>query len=72
MPVTAVSYTHLDVYKRQVLEVGAGSMQRASGVPVEIVLILEGLILLFLLMSDVIADRVRRSRTCLLYTSRCV
>jgi simple sugar transport system permease protein len=46
-----------------VLEVGAGSMQRASGVPVEIVLILEGLILLFLLMSDVIADRVRRSRT---------
>ena len=47
----------------RVLEVGAGSMQRASGVPVEIVLILEGLILLFLLMSDVIADRVRRSRT---------
>lgn len=46
-----------------VLEVGAGSMQRASGVPVEIVLILEGLILMFLLMSDVIADRVRRSRT---------
>jgi ABC-type uncharacterized transport system permease subunit len=44
-----------------VLEVGAGSMQRVSGVPVEIVLILEGLILLFILMSDVITTRLRRA-----------
>lgn len=42
-----------------VLEVGAGSMQRVSGAPVEIVLILEGLILLFLLMSDVVMARSR-------------
>ncbi len=45
-----------------VLEVGAGSMQRVSGAPVEIVLILEGLILLFILMSDVVVSRMRRSR----------
>ena len=45
-----------------VLEVGAGSMQRVSGAPVEIVLILEGLILLFLLMSDVATERWRRAR----------
>jgi simple sugar transport system permease protein len=42
-----------------VLEVGAGSMQRVSGTPVEIVLILEGLILLFLLMSDYVTGRLR-------------
>jgi general nucleoside transport system permease protein len=42
-----------------VLEVGAGSMQRVSGTPVETVLILEGLILLFLLMSDVVSGRLR-------------
>ena len=45
-----------------VLEVGAGSMQRVSGAPVEIVLILEGLILLFILMSDVVLTRMRQSR----------
>jgi simple sugar transport system permease protein len=42
-----------------VLEVGAGSMQRVSGTPVETVLILEGLILLFLLMSDFVTGRLR-------------
>jgi simple sugar transport system permease protein len=42
-----------------VLEVGAGSMQRVSGTPVETVLILEGLILLFLLMSDFVTARLR-------------
>ncbi len=42
-----------------VLEVGAGSMQRTSGAPVEMVLILEGLILLFLLMSDWVTDQLR-------------
>lgn len=41
-----------------VLEVGAGSMQRVSGAPVEIVLILEGLILMFILMSDVVTTRL--------------
>jgi simple sugar transport system permease protein len=50
-----------------VLEVGAGSMQRVSGTPVEIVLILEGLILLFLLMSDFVTARIQarasRART---------
>lgn len=45
-----------------VLEVGAGSMQRVSGAPSEIVLILVGLILLFLLMSDVATERFRRAR----------
>ena len=37
-------------------------MQRVSGAPVEIVLILEGLILLFLLMSDVAIDARRSER----------
>lgn len=46
-----------------VLEVGAGSMQRVSGAPVETVLILEGLILLFILMADVLLSRLRRART---------
>ncbi len=45
-----------------VLEVGAGSMQRVSGAPVEVVLILEGLILLFILMSDVVVSRMRHTR----------
>lgn len=45
-----------------VLEVGASAMQRTAQVPVEIVLIVEALILLFLLMSDVVAARLRRRR----------
>lgn len=45
-----------------VLEVGAGSMQRVSGTPVEMVLILEGLILFFILMSDVVIGRIRAKR----------
>ena len=43
-----------------VLEVGASAMQRTAQVPVELVLIVEALILLFLLMSDVLAHRLRR------------
>jgi simple sugar transport system permease protein len=45
-----------------VLEVGASAMQRTAQVPVEVVLIVEALILLFLLMSDVVATRLRRRR----------
>jgi simple sugar transport system permease protein len=45
-----------------VLEVGAGSMQRASGAPAELVLILEGLILLFILISEVVVTRRSASR----------
>lgn len=44
-----------------VLEVGASAMQRTADVPREMVLIVEALILLFLLMSDVVGDRLRRS-----------
>ncbi len=43
-----------------ILEVGASSMQRTVGVPVEMVLIIEALILIFLLLSDVIAVRLAR------------
>ncbi len=43
-----------------VLEVGASAMQRTAQVPVEMVLIVEALILLFLLMSDVLAARLKR------------
>jgi general nucleoside transport system permease protein len=43
-----------------ILEVGASSMQRTVGVPVEMVLIIEALILIFLLLSDVIAARLAR------------
>jgi general nucleoside transport system permease protein len=47
-----------------ILEVGASSMQRTVGVPAEMVLIIEALILIFLLLSDVIAGRlVRKVRT---------
>ena len=42
-----------------VLEVGAGSMQRTAQVPVEMVLIIEALILLFLLLSDIVRDHFR-------------
>lgn len=42
-----------------VLEVGASAMQRSAQVPVEVVLIIEALILVFLLLSDVVRDRVR-------------
>jgi len=45
-----------------VLEVGASAMQRTAGVPSEMVLIVEALILLFLLLSDVVGSRLRRSR----------
>jgi simple sugar transport system permease protein len=43
-----------------ILEVGASSMQRTVGVPAEMVLIIEALILIFLLLSDVIAARLSR------------
>lgn len=43
-----------------VLEVGASAMQRTAGVPSEMVLIVEALILLFLLFADVVGDRLRR------------
>lgn len=42
------------------LEVGASAMQRQAQVPAELVLIVEGLILVFLLLSDVITARLRR------------
>ncbi len=42
-----------------VLEVGASSMQRTAQVPVELVLIIEALILLLLLLSDIARDRLR-------------
>jgi simple sugar transport system permease protein len=45
-----------------VLEVGASAMQRTAQVPVEVVLIVEALILLFVLLSDVVASRLRRHR----------
>lgn len=44
-----------------VLEVGASSMQRTAQVPVEMVLIIEALILLFLMLSDIVRDRFRRA-----------
>jgi simple sugar transport system permease protein len=44
-----------------ILEVGASAMQRTAGVPMEMVLIVEALILLFLLFSDVVGARFRRS-----------
>ena len=43
-----------------VLEVGASAMQRSVGVPAEMVLIVEALVLLFLLLSDVVAARLAR------------
>ena len=46
-----------------ILEVGASSMQRTVGVPAEMVLIIEALILIFLLLSDVIAGRLARRAT---------
>lgn len=42
-----------------VLEVGASSMQRSAQVPVEVVLIIEAMILIFLLLSDVVRARFR-------------
>lgn len=45
-----------------VLEFGAGTMQLVSMVPVEMVLVIEALILLFLLLSDVVRDRLRSAR----------
>lgn len=45
-----------------VLEVGASSMQRTAGVPVDLVLIIEALILLFVLLSDVPKERFKLSR----------
>jgi simple sugar transport system permease protein len=44
-----------------VLEVGSSAMQRTADVPSEMVLIVEALILLFLLFSDVVGARLRRS-----------
>jgi len=44
-----------------VLEVGASAMQRSAGVPAEMILIVEALILLFLLLSDVLGGRLRRA-----------
>ena len=46
-----------------VLEVGASAMQRSAGVPSEMVLIVEALILVFVLLSDVVAARLGRARS---------
>ena len=43
-----------------VLEIGASAMQRTADVPAEMLLIIEALILLFVLLSDVVAARLRR------------
>lgn len=43
-----------------ILEIGASAMQRSAQVPAELVLIVEGLILLFLLLSDYVVARSRR------------
>lgn len=53
--VIAVPFVALGI---AILEVGASAIQRTAQVPVELVLITEGLILLFLLAGDVIAARV--------------
>ncbi len=45
-----------------ILEIGASAMQRTAQVPIEMVLIVEGLILLFLLLSDVVTARWQRAR----------
>ncbi len=45
-----------------ILEIGSSAMQRTAQVPGELVLIVEGLILLFLLLSDVLVHRLRRPR----------
>ncbi|MBC9734429.1 ABC transporter permease [Nocardioides marmotae] len=42
-----------------VLEFGAGTMQLVAAVPVEMVLVIEALILLFLLLSDLARNRLR-------------
>lgn len=42
-----------------VLEVGASSMQRTAQVPVEMILIIEALILIFVLLSDVLRNRLK-------------
>lgn len=39
-----------------VLEVGASAMQRTMGIPAEVVVIVEGMILLFVLLSDVVRE----------------
>lgn len=54
--VIAVPFVALGI---AVLEVGASSMQRTAQVPVETVLIIEALILVFLLLSDVVSNRLR-------------
>lgn len=46
-----------------ILEIGASSMQRTAQVPAELVLIVEGLILMFLLLSEVLASRWQRRRS---------
>lgn len=45
-----------------VLEVGASAMQRSAQVPIEVVLIVEALILLFLMLSDVLRSKVGSRR----------
>ena len=67
----AVSYTHLDVYKRQVVEgVGENGCEYMTGGEV---LVLGEVGLNFAAgMSGGIAYVYDETKTCLLYTSRCV
>jgi simple sugar transport system permease protein len=43
-----------------ILEVGAGTLQRTMMIPVQMVLIIEALVLIFILLSDVIVGFRRR------------
>ena len=62
---TPVSYTHLDVYKRQGLCIGSADSTHVKGISVR------GNVV-FNANQNRQNDGVTRAKSCLLYTSRCV
>ena len=60
--VKAVSYTHLDVYKRQLVRLPSGEMRN---VPVNCTAVIGQ-------VSNIDHENVNLGKACLLYTSRCV
>lgn len=57
--IVAVPFVTLGI---AVLDVGASATQRTIGLPVEMVLIIVGLVLLFVLLSDLVSGRLRMLR----------
>ena len=66
-----VSYTHLDVYKRQLIMFSTGTGKEANTLNKAKINLTDDTLKNILIMAPML-DEIGQNRVCLLYTSRCV